>query len=79
MGWAAVRSGAVVPFVVDLLFIVTPIDSVVVLCFVVRFFVPLLVLWLGGEGWLLCLVSLPGVSWLLCGSSSRCRGLVCSL
>ena len=27
----------------------------------------------------LCLVCLPGVSWLLCGSSSRCHGFVCSL
>ena len=31
------------------------------------------------EGWLLCLFCLPGVSWLLCGSSSRCNGIVCSL
>ena len=29
--------------------------------------------------WLLCLVSLLGVSWLLRGSSSRCHGFVCSL
>ena len=29
--------------------------------------------------WLLCFVCLPGVSWLSCGSSSRCRGFVCSL
>ena len=27
----------------------------------------------GKRGWLLCLVCLPGVSWLLCGSHSRCR------
>ena len=26
-----------------------------------------------------CFVCLPGVSWLLCGSSSRCHGFVCSL
>ena len=29
--------------------------------------------------WLLCLVCLPGVSRLLCGSSSQCHGFVCSL
>ena len=29
----------------------------------------------GRESWLLCYVCLPGVSWLLCGSSSRCLGL----
>ena len=57
-------------------------DSVIVLCFVVRFFMSLLVLqssWWGRENWLLCLVCLPGISWLLCGSSSRCYGLVCRL
>ena len=31
------------------------------------------------ESWLLCLVCLPGVLWLLFGSSSRCHGFVCSL
>ena len=31
------------------------------------------------ESWLLCLVCLPGVLWLLCGSSLRCHGFVCSL
>ena len=35
--------------------------------------------WWGRENWLLCLVCLPGVPWLLCCSSSRCHGLVCSL
>ena len=35
--------------------------------------------WWGRESWLLCLVCLPGVSWILCGSSSRCIGFVCSL
>ena len=60
------------------------IDSVfvIVLCFVVRYFMSILVLqssrW-GRESWLLCLVCLPGVSWLLCGSSSRSHGFVCSL
>ena len=33
----------------------------------------------GEESWLLCLVCLPGVSWLLCGYSSQCHGFVCSL
>ena len=31
------------------------------------------------EGWLLCLVCLPGVSWLLCGYSSQWHGFVCRL
>ena len=60
--------------------------SVVVLCFDVRYFVSVLVLrssWWGGGGaggsWLLCLVCLPGVSWWLGVSSSRCHGVVCSL
>ena len=57
-------------------------DSVIVLCFVARYIMSILVLqssWWGRESWLLCLVCLPGVSWLLCGSSSRCHGFVCSL
>ena len=35
--------------------------------------------WWGRESWLLCLICLPGVSWWLGGSSSRCHGVVCSL
>ena len=31
------------------------------------------------ESWLLCLVCLPGVSWMMCGYSSQCHGFVCSL
>ena len=31
------------------------------------------------ESWLLCLVCLPGVSWLLCGYFSQCHEFVCSL
>ena len=31
------------------------------------------------ESWLLCLVCLPGASWLVCGSSMWCHGFVCSL
>ena len=40
-------------------------DSVIVLCFVVRYFTYILVLqssWCGRDSWLLCLVCLPGVS-----------------
>ena len=52
------------------------------LCFVLRYFVSILVLqssrW-GRESWLLCFVCLPGVSWLFCGSSSQCHRFVCSL
>ena len=79
---SSTRSGFVV---VDLLFIVTPIfwsHLSIVLCFVVRYFMSLLVLqssWWGRESWLLCIVCLPGVSWLVCGLSSRCHGFVCSL
>ena len=65
---------------VDLLFLLLPSsESVIVLCFVVWYFMSILVLqssWWGRESWLLCLVCLPGVSWLLCGSSSRCHGFV---
>ena len=57
-------------------------ESVIVLCFVVRYFMSILVLqssWWGRESWLLCLICLPGVLWWLSGSSSRCHGVVCSL
>ena len=57
-------------------------ESVIVLCIVVRYFMSILVLqlsWWGRESWLLCLICLPGVSWWLSGSSSRCHGVVCSL
>ena len=56
--------------------------SVLVLCFVVRYFMSILVLqssWWGRESWLLCLICLPGVSWRLSGSSSPCQGVVCGL
>ena len=52
------------------------------LCFVVRYSMSILVLqssWWGRESWLLCLICLPGVSWWLRGSSSRCHRVVCSL
>ena len=57
-------------------------ESVIVLCFVVRYFMSFLVLqssWWGRESWLLCLFCLLVVSWWLNGSSSRCHGVVCSL
>ena len=34
---------------------------------------------MGKRSWLLCLIFLPGVSWWLSGSSSRCHEVVCSL
>ena len=57
-------------------------ESIIVLCFVVRYFMSILVLqssWWGRESWLLCLICLPGVLWWLSDSSSRCHGVVCSL
>ena len=57
-------------------------ESVTVLCFVVRYFMSILVLqssWWRRESWLLCLICLPGVSWWLSGSSSQCHGVVCCL
>ena len=57
-------------------------ESVIVLYFVARYFMSILVLqssWWGRESWLLCLICLPGVSWWLSSSSSRCHGVVCGL
>ena len=57
-------------------------ESVIVLCFVVCYFMSILVLqssWWGRGGWLLCFICLPGVSWWLSRSSSRCHGVVCGL
>ena len=57
-------------------------ESVIVLCFVVNYFMSILVLWSsfsGRESWLLCLICLPGVSWWLSGSSLWCHGVVCGL
>ena len=56
--------------------------SVIVLCFVVRHFMSILVLqssWWRRESWLLCLICLPGVSWGLSSSSSRCHRVACGL
>ena len=57
-------------------------ESVIVLCFDVRYFMSILVLqssWWGRESWLLCLICLPGVSWWLSGSFSRCYRVVYGL
>ena len=53
---------------VDFFLLLLPLwESVIVLYFVVRYFMSILVLqsslW-GRESWLLCLIGLPGVSWL---------------
>ena len=61
---------------------VTLWESIIVLCFVVRYFMSILVLqssWWGRESWLLCLICFTGVSWWLSSSSSRCHGVVCGL
>ena len=57
-------------------------ESVIVLCFAVRYFMSILVLqssWWGRDSWLLCLICLLGVSWWLSGSYSRCHVVVCGL
>ena len=79
----AVRSMALVLLLLIRCWVLLPLwDSVIVLCFAVRYFVSIQVLqssrW-GRESWLLCFICLPGVSWLLCRSSLRCHGFVCSL
>ena len=83
MALAAVRSKAVVLLLLTFCLLLLPLwESVIVLCFVVRFFMSILVLqssWWGRESWLLCLICLPGVLWWLSGSSSRCHEVVCSL
>ena len=72
------RSKAVVLLLLTFCLLLLPLwESVIVLCFVVRYFMSILVLqssWWGRESWLLCLICLPGVSWWLGGSSSRCHG-----
>ena len=80
---AAVRSKAVVLLLLTFCLLLLPLwVSVIVLCFVVLCFVSILVLqssrW-GKEGWLLCLICLPCVSWLFSGFSSRCHRVVCGL
>ena len=84
MAKAAVRSKAVVLLFLTFCLLLLPSlwESVINLCFVVRYFMSILVLlssWWGRESWLLCLICLPGVSWWFSGSSSRCHGVVCGL
>ena len=62
----SVRSKAVVLLFWTFCLLLLPLwESVIVLCFVVRYFMSILVLqssWWGRESWLLCLICLPGVS-----------------
>ena len=82
VAYAAARSKAVVLLLLTCFLLLPLWESVIVLCFSVRYFMSILVLqssWLGRESWLLCLVCLPGAPWLLGGSSSWWHGFVCSL
>ena len=83
VAWAGVRSKAVVLLLLTFCLLLLPLwESVIVLCFVVRYLMSILVLqssWWGRESWLFCFVCLPGVSWWLGGSSLRCHGVVCGL
>ena len=83
MVWTVVRSKAVVLLLLTFCLLLLPLwESAIVLCFVVRYFMSILVLqssWWGRESWLLCLICLPGVSWWLSSSSSQCHGVVCGL
>ena len=83
MAYAVVRSMSVVFLLVIHCWLLFSLwESVIALCFVVRYFIFTLVLqscWWGRESWLLCFYfCLPSALWLLCGSSLRCHGLVCS-
>ena len=65
MALAVVRSKAVVLLLLIRCWLLLPVwDSVIVLCFIVRYFVSILVFqsspW-GKESWLLCFVCLSGV------------------
>ena len=75
--WAAVWSKAVV------LLLLLSVPPIVGFCicymFCCAYFAFILVLQLCRDSWLLCFFSLPGVSWLLCGSSLQCHGFICSL
>ena len=66
MALAAVRSKPVVLLLLIYCLLLLPLcESVIVLCFVLRYFMSILVLQsscLGKESWLLFLVCLPGVS-----------------
>ena len=73
---AAVRSKAVVLLLFRWLLL--PLWDSVIVRYVLLYVILCLSSWMRRESWLLCLVCLPGVSWLLSGSSSRCHGFVCS-
>ena len=66
VAYAAVRSKAVVLLLLTFCLLLLPLwESVTVLCFVVRYYMSILVLqssYWGRESWLLCLIRLPGVS-----------------
>ena len=83
VAWAAVHSKAVVLLLLTFCLLLLPLsESVIGLCFVVCYFMSILVLqssWWERESWLLCLICLPGVSWWLSGSSSGCHRVVCGL
>ena len=64
MAKVAVCSKVVVPLLLTCCLLLHPLwDSVIVLCFVVRFYVlsSFAIILRGKESWLLCLVRLPGV------------------
>ena len=82
VAYAAVHSKAVVLLLLTFCLLLLPLwESVIVLCFVVRYFMSILVLqlsWWGRESWLLCLICLLGclvmvewlflaVPWVVCG------------
>ena len=74
------RPGSVV---VDFLFIVTPIVGVcncsMFCCTLLYVHSSIAIILMGKRELIVCLIYLPGVSWWLSGSSSRCHGVVCSL
>ena len=83
VAYAVVRSKSVVLLLVIHCWLLFSLwESVIVLCFVVRYFIFTLVLqssWWGRESWLLCFYfCLPSALWLLCGSSLWRHGRVYS-
>ena len=83
LGWSTLQQRSELGVISGLCWLLLLLwDSVIFLCFVVRYFMSILVLqssWWARESWLLCLVCLPGVSWLLCGSSLWWHWFLCSL
>ena len=82
VAWAALHSKVAVQLLLTFCLLLLPLwESVIVLCFVIRYFMSILELqssWWGRESWLLCLICLPGVSLCVCvcGSSSLCHRVV---